>query len=61
LRNHPVRALTPSSAPEGFGNCVIRGIEHSEACVHRSSFVDVAMIVIQPSMQRMCTATRLTS
>jgi hypothetical protein len=37
------------------------GIEHSDACVHRSSFVDAAMIVIKPSMQRMCMAARLVS
>jgi hypothetical protein len=45
----------------GFGNCVISRNRALQSYVHRSSFVDAVIIVIQPSMRRTCTTTRLAS
>src|SRR5215213_6652515 len=37
------------------------GIEHSVASVRHPSFVDATIIVVRPSMRRVCTAARLAS
>jgi hypothetical protein len=50
LQDPLVGCLPLSSAPEGFVNCVIRGIEHSAASVrHLTPPWDRRMIVIHPS------------
>jgi hypothetical protein len=41
-QDHPLPSFTPSSAPEGFVNCVIGGIEPSLSSVRLSAFVDRA-------------------